>query len=284
MCAQSKGEVLGRVVGFSSQISSVLVPQSFINYSNAIYGSHESNPPNRLFVKFHEGKHGALEELMIAMNLDISEATLSMSKIKTYVNNILFFMLVFSGLILILAIVNLLQYVQIVIVNVQVEISKLLKIGYAPKLISHQIIKKIIKVLSGVGLVALICAILIKYIVINALLLSNGIALGHYSVIYGILFVILMVILFTFVVKSTISKTIVKNFNRLKKVNFLLNLKRNIYFIRLFKKKIQFYVIKKGKLTYIILHNFDACFIRSRSKIYNKRLRGYYSPFGKIRW
>ena len=68
---QKKGQELGKVVGFSHKISSILVPKSFLDYSNQIYGSEQQKMPLRLFITIKDGSFGEFQTLMDDMNLDL---------------------------------------------------------------------------------------------------------------------------------------------------------------------------------------------------------------------
>ncbi len=54
----------GKVVGFSHKISSILVPETFILFSNQKYGTGKKPEFNRLFISIKDGSYGKLEKLM----------------------------------------------------------------------------------------------------------------------------------------------------------------------------------------------------------------------------
>ncbi len=201
---------LAKVVGFSSQINAVLVPESFINYSNDLYGHSKKSLPNRLFVVADEDNFSEIRNLIEEMNLDISESALGLGQLKAYAGNIIFFVLIFSLLILTMAILSLVQYFQMMIINLKAEIKVLLEIGYQPVIISRLVVFQLLKTVGVISLIALGVVLVIKLLLIQQLFLDNGITLGNESLIYGILFVILLILLFIFVIKIEIQRLILR--------------------------------------------------------------------------
>ena len=205
-----KGVVLAKVVGFSSQINSVLVPESFIESTNKMYSESGEALPNRLFIEVKAKDFETIQSLIDQMNLDISESSLGISQLKTYVKNIIFFIFIFSALIVLMAAMSILQYSKLMMVNLKTELKLLLKLGYAPQTIAKLIFYKLLKTVLLVISMAFILVILSKFFVIDQILIQNGVISNNQSLIYGILFVLLMIILFIFVVKIEIKRTIIK--------------------------------------------------------------------------
>lgn len=209
-----KGIVLGRVVGFSSKIASVLVPNSFIDYSNKKYGFKSEKPASRLFLKTKPKSFGEINKLIGEMNLDISASELSIAKLSTYFLQMILLFFVFSIIILLLAVMALLQYLQIVLMQFKYEVNLLIKIGYNPKAVMTAVQNQFLAVLAVASFVALVAVFLIKLVWIQPFLVAAGFNAGYLGYIFGILFVIVLVMVCIFVLRKAIMNTILKIYKK----------------------------------------------------------------------
>ncbi len=212
----SRGVVLGQVVGFSAQISSVLVPESFIEYSNNKYGASKGVKQNysRLFLKIEEGAHNELANLMEEMNLDISENSLSISKIKTYLMNVLMVFMLFAMLILLLSVFVLLQFLQLIVANKKKDIALLMKLGYYPKQITQTILASNFKLISWIALGAIFLVVLFLYLFIYPSFQSLGLSSSIVGFFAGLGMMLIFLMGFYFLLKFNLSRTILKIFKK----------------------------------------------------------------------
>jgi len=205
-----RGEITGRVVGFSHKISSVLVPESFLNYSNKIYGDTKSKSPLRLFIKIKKGSYGKLETLMDDMNLDISKSALDMSKIKTVVNGIVTVFLVFAIIIILLSILGFIQYIQLLLNKAKQDIVILNRIGYKFNDLLKVMLIHFSKVFSVIAIVATLTVLSVKILLINPMLQKNGIEVATNQIGLCLIVALLSVIGFILLnyqsIKVTLSK------------------------------------------------------------------------------
>lgn len=170
-----KKEMIGRVVGFSHKISSILVPESFLTHANGIYGNGQIKNPSRIFITTKDDSYGELDELMDEMNLDINKAAIDVAKIKTIISVVIGIFGIASILIMLLSLMGFVQYSQLVLSKASYEIKTLLRIGYAIKSIVHTFIKQL-SITFGIITVASIAIMLaVKVFLVNTWLEENGI-------------------------------------------------------------------------------------------------------------
>jgi len=187
MSGQSKnGKTIGKVVGFSHKISSILVPKSFLDYSNQLYGNSQSKLPQRLFITIKDGSYGALETLMDDMNLDINKSALDMSKIKTFVNVIISIFLLLSVIIIILSVFGFIQYVQLVLSHSKQNVVILFKQGYTLKTVSLVLVKYFSQIFGIITALSILIVITLKKLFINLILQQNGINVNTNDIILSL--------------------------------------------------------------------------------------------------
>ena len=209
-----KGIVLGRVVGFSSKIASVLVPDSFINYSNNKYGFKKSGQPSRLLIKTEPKSYTQINTLIKELNLSVSENDLSVAKISTYLIQMIMLFFIFAFIILVLSVLALLQYLQITLMQLQYEVNLLIKLGYQPNSIIRVIRQQFTKIIVVLSAIALGVVFLIKGTVIQPFLTSAGIDGTFMGYIFGILFVIVLITACLIVLQKSVYNTILKIYKK----------------------------------------------------------------------
>lgn len=211
---QKKGVVLGRVVGFSPQINSVLVPAAFINYSNAKYGSKTEVKPTRLFIRTKANTYSEVNDLMRSMNLDISESDLSISKITTYLLLMIGLFFLFSAIILCLSLLTFLQYLQMILFQLTYEVGLLIKLGYQPKVLVQTLQRQFLSVFIIISLISISIVVLIKMFYIEPFMKSVGMLAGYSGFIFGILFVIVLIGGCAILIRKILMRTILKIFKK----------------------------------------------------------------------
>jgi FtsX-like permease family len=180
-------KMIGRVVGFSQKISSILVPKSFLDHANEKYGSGNKIQPNRIFITTVDDSYGELEELMEDMNLDIAKSAIDVAKIKTIIGVVIGIFGIAAVLIMLLSLMGFVQYSQLVLSKASYEIQTLLRLGYSIKMIVKTFIKQMAITFGIITVSAISIMILIKLLIVDVWLDENGIQLESSSLIPAIL-------------------------------------------------------------------------------------------------
>jgi hypothetical protein len=181
---EDKKEIkMGRVVGFSQKITSILVPESFLDYANENYGTGKPAAPNRIFIEIKDDSYGELEDLMDDMNLDIGKSAIDVVKIKTVIGVVIGIFGVAAILITLLSLMGFVQYSQLALSKASYEIKTLLRIGYSVRQIVNTFILRMTKIFGLITLFACVIMLLIKFLAVNPWLENNGIHLEESSVI-----------------------------------------------------------------------------------------------------
>ena len=170
-----KKQMIGRVVGFSHKISSILVPEPFLVHSNAIYGNGNVKNPSRIFITTKDDSYGELDELMNEMNLDISKSAIDVAKIKTIIAVVIGIFGIASVLIMLLSLLGFVQYSQLVLSKASYEIKTLLRIGYSIKSIVNTFIKQLSITFGIITVTSVAIMLSIKIFLVNIWLENNGI-------------------------------------------------------------------------------------------------------------
>ncbi len=189
-------KMIGQVVGFSHKISSILVPESFLEYANGIYSNGNFINPTRIFITTKDDSYGELEELMDEMNLDISQGEIDIAKIKTIITVVIGIFGVAALLIMLLSLMAFVQYSQLMLNKVSYEIRTLLRIGYSVKSITRTFTTQMILVFGVITISSVIIMTLVNVFLVNRWLDENGIHLEKSGIMPSIILAVACFILF----------------------------------------------------------------------------------------
>lgn len=199
---------IGRVVGFSQKISSILVPKSFLDHANAEFGSGNIIQPNRIFISTVDDSYGELEELMDEMNLDIAKSAIDVAKIKTIIGVIIGIFGIAAILIMLLSLMGFVQYSQLVLSKASYEIQTLLRLGYPIKSIVKTFIRQMTIIFGLITCASIVIMLVIKLFVVNTWLDENGIHLEASSIFPTIILALVCFAIFILANLLNIRKTV----------------------------------------------------------------------------
>ncbi len=205
-----KTQMIGRVVGFSHKISSILVPEAFLTHANGIYGNGQIKNPSRIFITTKDDSYGELDDLMDEMNLDINKSAIDVAKIKTIIAVVIGIFGIASVLIMLLSLLGFVQYSQLVLSKASYEIKTLLRLGYSIKSIVNTFIKQLSITFGIITVSAIAIMFFVKIVVVNTWLEDNGINIEGSSLITTIAVAILCFGLFIVSNYLNIKKTVNK--------------------------------------------------------------------------
>lgn len=123
----------GRVVGFSDRISSLLVPQSFMDWANQQYGSIDNRSPSRIIIRTKDPGNPALNSYLKEKQLSTDQDKTRFSKYRQIVETVVNIS-GFTGLLMFLfAMLIFTLFIQLTISSCKEEIRLLLTLGASPK-------------------------------------------------------------------------------------------------------------------------------------------------------
>ena len=152
----------GKIVGFSDRINSILVPKSFLDWSNEHYSNKETSM-TKLMLEVKNPYSTDFKDFIKAEKLELSSGKLIGDKVGN-VLNIVISVIAFIGLmILILALMVFILNFRIMVVSAKTDIKRLMEIGYQYNIISSTLIKRMLLILSISLSVAIIGIFILRH-------------------------------------------------------------------------------------------------------------------------
>lgn len=153
----SKVNYTARVVGFSDRITSVLVPESFVQFSN---GNRVVNEASRLIVKVTDPSSTDFASYLESHGYITNSELLRWSKLRAIVQVVSVITGMLALLLLGISLIVFVLFIELTITRAQQSVQLLQEIGYSPATLKRYLVKRFLPLLLAVMGVALILALI----------------------------------------------------------------------------------------------------------------------------
>ncbi|MEY4573231.1 MAG: hypothetical protein RLZ10_2515 [Bacteroidota bacterium] len=191
-------EMSGVIAGFTDRINSILVPESFLEETNNIYGSNKEKGISRLVLMCNDPSDAQLTEFLESRGYETNLEMLKNGKLNALLKMVLSIVLIIGSVIVLLAILGFVQYAQLLISNSNYEIRTLLQLGYRVNTIFKQYLLFYIVLMGLVFVTGTSVLLYIKHLINGYMSEKNfevDATIDPLVLVYGILLVIVFLIL-----------------------------------------------------------------------------------------
>ena len=197
----------GRVVGFSDRISSVLVPQNFLDWANSQFGSQQAGETSRVVIKTKDPGNPALVQYLKENSLVTDADKTRFSKYRQIVNAVVSASWITGAIMLLFALLVLSLFIQLTISSTKKEIALLVTLGASPKQLQQFLLKQFLPVNLIITFIVLLVITILQWWV-QQLLSTQNMLVSPWISMYTLLAAISIVIVLWMVNVSTIKKYI----------------------------------------------------------------------------
>lgn len=132
-----KEQYNGKVIGFSNRLNSILVPQSFMEWSNARYSTSTTpNLPNRLIVDIKNPTETTVSQYMENHGYDISDNNMNAERITSFLLLLVGIVMTIGVIISALSFYILILSIYLLVQKNSTKLENLLLIGYSIQKVS----------------------------------------------------------------------------------------------------------------------------------------------------
>lgn len=132
-----KGSFKGKVIGFSNRISGILVPQTFMDWSNSFFGSGKRANPTRLILDVDNSKTEQMTKYFDKKGYEVEDDKLNAEK-TTYFLRLMSSMVMLVGLVIsLLSFYILMLSIYLLVQKNSSKLENLLLIGYSPQAVAR---------------------------------------------------------------------------------------------------------------------------------------------------
>jgi hypothetical protein len=202
-----------RIIGFTNEIASILVPENFMDYATKKFANGDPGKITQIMVAGKESEFGKLEKYMIDHGLESKNSQVVVSRLKSIVGTLFAVIFVVSIIAVFASGLVLIQYMQLLLSHNKYEVRTLLRLGVHPRNITHSFFHYFITVFASVIVIGFVFFLAMKYFV-DEIFNSGGIYLSQSISIFSFLTIILTLIIFAFTSYRTAKRDVFKLFNR----------------------------------------------------------------------
>lgn len=172
-----------RIIGFTNEVASILVPENFMEYGNLNFNDGTEQKITQIIISGKESEFGQVEELMEERGLESKNSQVIVGRLKSIVGTLF---LVVMGISIIAVFVSglvLIQYMQLLMSRNAYEVRTLLRIGHHPRELIRSFFFYFLKVfgivcITGLGLFYGLKFFLDKMFASGGIYIDTGITYG----------------------------------------------------------------------------------------------------------
>ncbi len=152
-----------RIIGFTNEVSSILVPESFMEYGNAKYTSGKEKKITQIMISGKESEFGLVEDLLKKRGLESKNAQMVVGRLKSVVGTLFLVVLGISIIAVFVSGLVLIQYMQLLMSRNAYEVRTLLRIGFYPQVVIKSFFLYFVKIFGIVSTLGLLVFFIFKY-------------------------------------------------------------------------------------------------------------------------
>ena len=152
-----------RIIGFTNEVSSILVPESFMDYGNAKYTSGNEKKITQIMISGKESEFGLVEDLLKKRGLESKNAQMVVGRLKSVVGTLFLVVLGISIIAVFVSGLVLIQYMQLLMSRNAYEVRTLLRIGFFPQVVIKSFFLYFVKIFGIVSSLGLLVFFVFKY-------------------------------------------------------------------------------------------------------------------------
>lgn len=152
-----------RIIGFTNEVASILVPQNFMEYGNTKFALDKEHKITQIMISGEESEFGLVEDLLEERGLESKNSQMVVGRLKSMVSTLILVILGVSVIAVFVSCLVLIQYLQLLMSRNAYEVRTLLRIGYHPKWIIRAFFIYFIKIFGIVAALGLGVFFIFKY-------------------------------------------------------------------------------------------------------------------------
>jgi hypothetical protein len=203
--------VNARIIGFTNEVSSLLVPASFMKFGNDKYSDGTEQKITQIIISGKESEFGLVEDLINKRGLESKNAQMIVGRLKSVVGTLFVVVLGISIIAVLASGLVLLQYMQLLMSKNAYEVRTLLRIGYSPKVIIRRFFVYFVKIFGIVSVLALVVFFIFKYF-LDEMFASGGLYIDTKLTYISLISLLIAYILFSLASFNTAKREIFKQF------------------------------------------------------------------------
>ena len=199
-----------RIVGFSSKINTILVPEDFLNWANKEFGKHAENNASRILVEFNDPNDDRIIGYFASNNYAVNKEKLERNKLTYFFKLSFLFVFMISIIIIILSIAFVLLSVNLIFQRNKQILINLYNIGYKISQITY-FYKLLISLITLISVIlSLLCTIFIRGMYSERLIAYFEIEINNSDIyMLGGMIILILILFLNLLISRRIKKIVI---------------------------------------------------------------------------
>ncbi|OFZ15747.1 MAG: hypothetical protein A3D92_06665 [Bacteroidetes bacterium RIFCSPHIGHO2_02_FULL_44_7] len=159
---QKKEWVNAKIIGFTSVVAAILVPENFMTYGNDNFSDGSEQKITQIMISGKESEFGLVEEMLTKRGLESKESQMVIGRLKSMIGTLFLVVLGISIIAVFVSCLVLLQYMQLLMSRNAYEVRTLIRIGYHPRILVRRFFFYFVKVFGIVAVIGISLFVLLK--------------------------------------------------------------------------------------------------------------------------
>ncbi|TNE55386.1 MAG: ABC transporter permease [Bacteroidetes bacterium] len=155
--------IYARIIGFTNEVASILVPATFMEYGNKKFAGGVEQKITQVMISGTEAEFGLVEQLLKEKHLESKNSQMVVGRLKSTVGTLILVVLGISVLAVFLSGLVLIQYAQLLMSKNAYQIRTLLRLGYAPQQLIRSFFGYFVKIFGWISLIGCGLFFALKY-------------------------------------------------------------------------------------------------------------------------
>ena len=164
----------GNIVALSDRINSLLVPKSFMNWSNLHFTGDTTAQVSRVYIKTKDANDPKLLSFLDQQDYHLNKDKVKFGRVKSILQNIVSALGVFGILVIVMALMLFSFYLQLMIARSKDNLRLLLTLGYSPRWLANSVAKTWLPVYLFIIIGALIFTQLLHLLFLRLSFVGHG--------------------------------------------------------------------------------------------------------------
>ena len=153
-----KDEYKGKVIGFSSRLNTILVPQAFMDWSNAKYSDRQPEEPTRIVIEVGNPTDDRISRFIDENGYEVEDNKLNAEKNMFFLRMVVSLVMSVGIIISVLSFYILMLSIYLLVQKNSSKLENLLLIGYSPRQVAFPY--QMLTALLNLSIVAVACVII----------------------------------------------------------------------------------------------------------------------------
>ncbi len=165
-----------RVVGFTNQVSAILVPQSFMEYGMENFSDGTPQKITQILISGKKNEFGLVEEMLEERGLESRDSQMVVGRLKSIVGTLFIVIMSISIIAVLVSGLVLIQFMQLLMSKNAYEVRTLMRIGHHPKKIIRKFFLYFVRIFGIITAAGFGVFVLLK-ILLDSIFASGGVSI-----------------------------------------------------------------------------------------------------------